>query len=452
MTDNPALTEQLAHYAEKICREKGWVLGHPLPPGGTSAVYEVSAEGKACALKVSDPSFLAGARGDVTRQRHGLMLEKLKGHSCPHLVAIYDGGEVDDTIFLLMARVPGQRLTDALSTIPRDAIRRIINQLAQAAQFLEGLGLCHRDIKSDNIVISDDYATATLLDLGVIRQIDDSGAGTDSGGQLPFVATAQYSSPDYMFRLVESGPRLWLGLTFYQLGAVLHDLIMRVPIFDDVVRRGRDNRYLIAHAVATRTPSIVADADVPMDLVLVAQRALQKDLDRRLKGVKWEDFCDADGGSNRRRYEILLGLEGEVTTPGANNQRQIKLQKLAESLHTILDGRFVEKAIHARHSKRPVSPDRFQIRYTWTPPALRTGTSTTAVVELYNSDESLQLDIWAEYGNRNSAIWATEKFPAGVVVMPADSSVPQPLVEAALDGILRAFAQVVADPRASASN
>jgi hypothetical protein len=68
-----------------------------------------------------------------------------------------------------------------------------------------------------------------VMDFGVIRPVGEPGI-TD-GDQRPFIGTLQYSSPEFLFRTEADTPEGWRALTFYQLGAVLHDLIMRQRIF-----------------------------------------------------------------------------------------------------------------------------------------------------------------------------------------------------------------------------
>src|SRR6185437_11160651 len=99
----------------------------------------------------------------------------------------------------------GQELEKRLTDVPREKIRTILDQVAQAAIFLRGKGLCHRDIKAANVFLSDDFSHCTLLDISVIRDVTDPiGAGTDQEGQLPFIATARYSPPEYLFRLLDA--------------------------------------------------------------------------------------------------------------------------------------------------------------------------------------------------------------------------------------------------------
>ena len=446
MAGNPNLVGKLQGLATQISDEKGWTIVRALPPGGTSAVFEVQVNDTTRALKVYDPSFLEGDRGEATRRRFALMIEKLKGHSCEYLVQIYDGGEIFGTLYLLMDRVRGHCLSDVLDRVPRASIRRIIDNVARAAKFLEGIGLCHRDIKSDNIVVSEDFARATLLDLGVIRQINDESAGTDDGGQLPFVATARYSSPEYMFRLVEPSQRLWQGLTFYQLGAVLYDLITRRPIFEEVVSRSRENRYLIAHAVATLTPVAPLDADVPTELAVVAQRCLEKDLDRRLAAVRWEDFIYEDG-VQRRKFEVMLGLDAQAARTAGHTRRQVRFNAIAQRIESIIDGRLTEKGLHAKHSFNNKSPYLIYLSFSCQPPALPGTASAKAIVELLDVDGDLQITVWAELVSRANVIWSTLKIPACTVAMPIDDSIPPSLVECTLDAVLAALATIAEQTR-----
>jgi serine/threonine-protein kinase len=128
----------------------------------------------------------------------------------------------------------------------------------------------------------------TLLDLSVLRDIHDPiGIGTDDTG-LPVVATARYSPPEYLFRLLEPGPSSWHALDVYQLGGLLHDLIMQNSLFHSEFEQSKENRYRFAWAVATVTPDVNAP-DVDQDLIFIARRALDKDWERRSR-LTIEDF------------------------------------------------------------------------------------------------------------------------------------------------------------------
>ena len=209
MNDGP--DNESVELAKRWClsRGAGWEVQVELGRGATAPVFLVKSPCGDRALKLLDKKFCTGKLGDVTQKRIARQVE-LGDHGCPYLVAIFDGGIFEDRLFLLMSRAEGRELAKRLPEISRSKVRQIVDQIARACIFLRERGICHRDVKSSNIVISDDFEHATLLDLSVLREIADPvGIGTDHDGQLPIVATARYSPPEYLFRLrCEAGRRL----------------------------------------------------------------------------------------------------------------------------------------------------------------------------------------------------------------------------------------------------
>jgi serine/threonine-protein kinase len=182
--------------ADRWCKSKGagFAIREQAGRGGTAPVFSVDTPEGERALKIYDMEFSSGDKGKIEEKRVQQQVE-LGVHDCPSLNKIFDGGRFEDRLFLLMNRAPGQELEKRLREIPRTKIRGIVDQVTHACLFLREKGLCHRDIKSANVFISDDFEQVTLLDLSVTRDIHDPvGLGTDHDGQLPVVATA---SPDH---------------------------------------------------------------------------------------------------------------------------------------------------------------------------------------------------------------------------------------------------------------
>ena len=212
----------------------------------------------------------------------------LVGKSHPHLVQIFDGGRcaTHNVFYIVMEYIPAAPLSDLLSAVPRQQIWNIAGQIASAARFLEDLSLCHRDIKPGNIAVSSDFETVTVLDLGVLRPFDDAvWTPVTDEEQISFIGTLQYSSPEALFRLEDNTRNGWRALTFYQIGAVLHDLIMKVPIFN----ASASPYPRLVEAVRNDIPTVQA-SDVIPDLVLLARNCLAKEPSVRLSLVRWEDF------------------------------------------------------------------------------------------------------------------------------------------------------------------
>lgn len=352
---------RLEKAARKLSAAKQWDFVELLGHGASAAVFEVSTPQGPAALKIYHPNFLKDKEGVVSRARLGLVQEKLMSHTCPTLVRIFDCGEVDGTVYMLMERVPGLCLTEALKLVPGDKIETIVSQIAQAAEYLESVNICHRDIKPDNVVVSADFDKATLLDLGVVRMIDSAeGSGTDDSGQLPFVATARYSSPEYMFRLWPPGPELWRALTFYQLGAIIHDLMAGEQLFDAIVKQGAGNRYLIAHAVATIHPVVPVRTDTPSYLVVLAQRALQKDPAARLQAVTWDDFKQ----DRRIQNELLLGVRASQRSNYTSSP--MNLNDLSGKIRDHINKKLTDNKIDCSHNTEFFGRNEFLLKFEWT--------------------------------------------------------------------------------------
>lgn len=293
-------------HAEAFCKSGNgmWELVKKIDSGNSASVYKLRSKNQEAALKIYHPRFFEGGHAKVEKRR---LLDQmsLRDHGHPNLIEFYEAGEINETCFLLMEFLPWKSLAERIKTVNRSDIPGIISKVAAAAEYLETRGFVHRDIKPANIMISDDCQGVKLLDLGVIRQItaDDRSGGTDQGYALPFVATAQYSSPAYLFRSEQPTPAMWKALTFYQLGAVLHDLLMRYPLFDKEVRT--QNRYRVAAAVLLSNPEIQS-VGVPPWLISLARNCLGKDDDLRLRRVHWNSFHK----SRPLNYQELRGKLG----------------------------------------------------------------------------------------------------------------------------------------------
>ncbi len=262
----------------------GWSVGSYLGAGKTALVFDSAKEGKLAALKVFDPDLVERSGKDKQLARINRELE-LVGRHHANLVQIFDGGECADTghLFVSMELVKGRNLEDALLDVPRERIPHVLSQVTSAAMFLEEVGLAHRDIKPSNIVITDDYERAVLMDLGVLRPFGDSDL-TDQEAR-DFIGTLRYSSPEFLNRVEVDSLEGWRAVSLYQLGGVLHDLIMRKPLFSEF-----SHPYgILVDAVNTERP-VIHSCEVSQDLVLAARNSLVKDPVARLRLVSWEDF------------------------------------------------------------------------------------------------------------------------------------------------------------------
>lgn len=283
--DAARTTSYITEFAGQVIG--GWPVLDYVGAGKSAIVFKSTDGTNPSILKVFDRELVErfGEEAQAERVRRELTLV---GKSHPSLVKIYGGGKCPkhNVYYIVMEYIDAAPLSDVLAQIPRQNIWTILGQIASAANFLEGLQLCHRDIKPSNIAVSSDFKSAFLLDLGVLRPFGtDAWKPVTDEDQVSFVGTLQYSSPEALFRTEEDSLQGWRALTFYQLGAVLHDLIMKAPIFQSFA-----TPYpLLVEAVKSEIPAIQA-SDVVPELVLLAKNCLIKSPEMRLGLVKWEDF------------------------------------------------------------------------------------------------------------------------------------------------------------------
>lgn len=253
--------------------------------GKSAAVFKAYRGTEVVALKIFDDELIEryGDKAQLARIDRELTLV---GKSHPNMVEIIDGG-FDPTTknhFIVMGYLEGQSLEKCLLKVPPDNVALLIEQLASVCQFLESLSLAHRDIKPANIVILDNFTRLVLLDFGVLKPVGEVGV-TDDDGIQSFVGTLQYSSPEFLLRHEDDSIEGWRALSFYQIGGVLHDLIMRKPLFKEYAEPfGR-----LVMAVQNDLPS-VASATLPSYLVDACKAALVKNPHTRLELLNWNSF------------------------------------------------------------------------------------------------------------------------------------------------------------------
>jgi serine/threonine protein kinase len=93
----------------------------------------------------------------------------------PHVVPIYDVGEIDGRLYVTMRLINGVDLQTLLDTGPLEPARavHIIEQIASALHSAHQAGLVHRDVKPSNILLAhNDFAY--LIDFGIARSTSDT--------------------------------------------------------------------------------------------------------------------------------------------------------------------------------------------------------------------------------------------------------------------------------------
>jgi serine/threonine protein kinase len=151
---------------------------------------------------------------DEARERFRREAKALAKMSHPHIPAIYDVRFTDDRMEIYFAFVEGRTLRDIIKqgAIPSmDKARRWFTQVGAAHK----MGIVHRDIKPDNIIISADDTNALIVDFGIALTADDVKKLTGTGY---VIGTQAYMSPEQSNgEILDGRSDLYsLGITLYE--------------------------------------------------------------------------------------------------------------------------------------------------------------------------------------------------------------------------------------------
>lgn len=185
--------------------------------GGTSTVYRGldTRLDRPVALKLMDRRY-AGDQQFLTRfQLEARTVARLKD---PGLVAVYDQGQDGPHPFLVMELIEGgtlRELLDERGPMPPHAVAAVLRPLLGGLAAAHRAGLVHRDVKPENVLISDD-GDVKIADFGLVRAVAAAGITSTS----VILGTAAYLSPEQV-RDGNAGPRS----DVYSAGILTYELL-----------------------------------------------------------------------------------------------------------------------------------------------------------------------------------------------------------------------------------
>jgi serine/threonine protein kinase len=188
----------------------------------------------------------------------------------PHIVPLFDSGEADGLLYYVMPFITGETLGARLQrsgALPVAEAVGILREVTDALSFAHARGLVHRDIKPDNVMLSDRHAVVT--DFGVAKAV--AGATTAEG--LTHVGVA-VGTPAYMApEQVAADPLVDHRADIYALGTLAYELLSGRPPF----QAASPQQVLAAHITQAPDPVSTHCTDLPRDLEATIMRCLAKD-------------------------------------------------------------------------------------------------------------------------------------------------------------------------------
>jgi tRNA A-37 threonylcarbamoyl transferase component Bud32 len=244
------------------------------------------------------------------------------GH--PHIVESTDMGFTRDEVpFIVFEYLEGSLLSDEIYRVrgmpPRRALR-IATQIASALHAAHNAGIVHRDLKSDNIFLTDKEDKGDhvkVLDFGISRFLEADSSGDDSRhlvmGTPEFMAPEQILTPEKVDKRAD----------IYALGVVLYEMLTaRRPFdFDEPDKTGErrltDTDKLL-HKIVTEPVPSTNRRDLPPGLEeLIRDKLLAKDPENRFQSMtEVVAACEAFFNVARRDSEPIAVQTATPTPAG----------------------------------------------------------------------------------------------------------------------------------------
>jgi len=264
--------------AQRLSQALGssFTLDGEIGRGGMGVVYHARDERlkRAVAVKVLPPEL---AFREEIRIRFLREAETAARLSHPHIVPIHSVGEgPDGLVYFVMAYVDGESLAARLKRrerLPPEEARRIMMETADALGAGHALGIIHRDVKPDNILLEGSRGRTVLTDFGIAKAL----TSTTGPGTLTATGVA-IGTPHYMSPEQAAGDREIDGRSdIYSLGVVGYQMLAGELPFSAPTVPG-----LLLKQITEQAPNLQDKTPTcPDDLASCVMRSLEKEPEAR---------------------------------------------------------------------------------------------------------------------------------------------------------------------------
>jgi len=241
-----------------------------LGEGGMGKVYlaEHVKMNRQCAVKVMNSALVNDAE---SAQRFAREASNAARIIHPNVAAVFDYGESDGVVYLVMEYVEGEAVTRILereTALSPSRVVDIARQVAEALVAAHELGIVHRDLKPDNIIITPSKhgrEVAKVVDFGIAKAIEEGPNESLTRTGL-VIGTPEYMSPEQLL-----GDPVDSRSDIYSLGCIVYQMLTGRRSFDEPTREQMIKRRLTEKAPHPR--DLVPDLPKTLDLIVARMLA-----------------------------------------------------------------------------------------------------------------------------------------------------------------------------------
>lgn len=319
-----------AHHVDR-CPDCGYIFEDPrigtivggryrveslLGAGGFGRVYRGVhlTIGEPVAIKFLLEEFSGRTELRARFKREAVALARIRH---PNIVSVHDYGEHLGELYMVMELIRGRPLYDVLhepgaSRMPAPRACALIDQVLAVLEVAHGLGIVHRDLKGENVMLLDTpdrVEHVKVLDFGIALMEDQP------GGERLTATRAVQGTPVYMSPEQCRGRDVGPPTDIYATGVLLFELLAQRPPFEASSAPEIMTKHMF---VEPPTFAEVGVSDVPAGVEAIVRRALAKKAeDRPTARAFREALARALAGedeASRREREVEQRVEHAALT------------------------------------------------------------------------------------------------------------------------------------------
>jgi serine/threonine protein kinase len=277
--------------------------------GGMGAVYLAEQPGLGREVAIKE---LIQSADPVALRRFLQEAQVMARTSHPNLVQVHDMELQGNVNYLVLEFVKGRSLRDWMNQaqIPPPQVFAVMHGILQALDYAHRRQIVHRDMKPENVLISDE-GQVKVADFGIARLLDDTGIGGTATKTGTTVGTPQYMSPEQV-----SSSKVDGRSDLYSTGIVFYELVVGQPPFTASDADGPFT-LMAKHVQAPPKPPSVFKPGLNPELEAVILKSISKRPEDR-----YQSGADFDEAMSRVADQMCPGWTRSLE-PGADLTKMV---------------------------------------------------------------------------------------------------------------------------------